>query len=801
MAQAVAFAAGSVAMGLLAKALLPKGKRPEIDQKKPSLASRGAFIPILIGRAQVKPNILAVWGRTVADEGNAGGKGVTGSGATQQVYRENAWHALAVGPCRKLHEIRENDKVIWRASDLGSSFVRGISAETHPSGSTIHVSGDGSFRIYWGEQDQPIDPLLSAMLGHNSRQKFVCGIIWIQKRLGGSTVWGDLSYDLECHPYKVGDTFNYAGPYEGAHGLPERLERSVGWFRNGLGPTAGVGDPHDILLATDGVAGVALLKFAGNVVPFGPTPPFLEIDGNSAIADGRYAIDTLTYNSTETLRIPTGNYFEVESASGNAVTDWAQGYGVTAVAVDALSAPPPNPTRGGSYVTNDVYKISLDPTTLGLKDLTCTVTGPSEQYLSPGVNHVRLWFRAFGQNNFDIISITLQGYDHPSLSDREADISIEFQPGGIPIITGNNAAYGTIENVGMIVGGGTGPFYEWWQVDFYYQADTGTDPFNDEWKRKVVVAVEANGASFVTMYVNDGAIQPGGYDLFETAFLSDDDGTLLTGITTAVLDDTLTGSNHAGGTAEFLYPNSGDDGANIAHSIDQLLFESWPHGIGLPRSQFDLESLEVLGEKMGPDGEGLRTHLLLEDGTSVEAAIANIILDVGMMLPWDVQLGKYVFKLIREPEGAVTVLPSEAVSSPLPEITKRMEATIPDRRTYLYKDRHYNYHDVPVTFDDDGQASKTDAQNTKQDRLFIVTDFEAATAVAFRREQLELNPPTSYEIQALRAARRLVPGDPLDIEGVQERLRITEVGPVVSGSSKIRVQALTDIYSAPPPSA
>lgn len=800
MAQAVALAIASAAMGLLAKSLLPKGKRPEIDQKKPSLASRGAYIPLLIGRQQVKPNILAVWGRTVTDEGHAGGKGVSGSGSTQQVYRENAWHSLCIGPARKLHEIRENDKVIWEASDLGSAFIRGITPESHPSGSTISVSGHGSFRIYWGEQDQPVDALLSDMLGHDSRHKFLCYVEWIQKRLGGSTVWGDLAYDIEVRPYKVGDTYAYTGPYEGVNGLPERLERSIGWFRNGLGP-ASVPDPRDILLALDGIPGTALVKLAGNVVPFGTPPPIVEIEDNSAIADGRYAIDTITFNASETIRVPTGSYSEVTGASGDATGDWTPDASIASIVGDPFGDPPPNATRGGNAVENQVYKALLDQPFSGWRDLThSTVIGASDQFLSPGVNHVRLFFRAFGQSNFTKIRVRLEGYDHPSLADEEAEVVYEFLSGGGGSAIPTNGASGTIENVGIDIGGGSGPFFEWWKIDFYYQSGAGTDPFDENWKRKIRISIQADDAQFVWFYVNDHAIQPHiNFNLFETAFLSDDDGQLQTGITTVVLDDTMTGSARTGGTAQFLYANTGDDGANIAHSIDQLLFESWPHGIGLSRSMFDLESLEVLGEEVGVDGEGLRTHLLLEDGTTIEAAMVNILLDVGMMVSWDPTTAKYVFKLIREPSGPVTVLPSEAISSPLPEITKRLEATTPDKRTYLYKDRSYNYHDVPITFDDDGQASKTDAQNTKQDRLFIVTDFEAAQQVAFRREQAELMPPTAYEIQALRAARRLVPGDPLDVEGVQERLRITEVGPVISGTSKIRIQALTDIYSAPLP--
>lgn len=177
------------------------------------------------------------------------------------------------------------------------------------------------------------------------------------------------------------------------------------------------------------------------------------------------------------------------------------------------------------------------------------------------------------------------------------------------------------------------------------------------------------------------------------------------------------------------------------------------------------------------------------------------MLDAGIVMPWDPRLGKYVFKLVRDP-GAdpVLTLPALAIAAPQAEIEVVLDAGMPDRKIYMFKDRDLNYLDAPAnSTDDDGRSSRTDRQNVTKENIRIATDLETANQIASRREQYEISPPSSYTIEALRAARALTPGTPIDVEGIDERLRIGEVGPINANSPKVTVKALTDIYIAPGP--
>lgn len=783
------YAFAAFVLGKLAQSLLTKKQRPEIDGKKPTLSSRGAYIPILIGTRQVSPITLWVGDRTTTEEGHAGGKGTTGGGGSQLVYRESAWHALCIGPARELYRIRENDKIIW---DAGGSADIGVTAETYPSGSTISVPGHGSFRIFWGEQDQPVNGRLgdSDRVGYDSRHSFLCYIEWIQKRLGGVAVWPQLEYEIEVRPYKVGDTYAYRGNYEGQFGLPERLSQSLGWLRNGIGPIGGL---LPILTAVDGDPGI--IKLAGNVIPFGGVNK-AEIIDNSALADGRYDLDSVVYNASEQLRAPSDVYVEIPGTQADFNT-WTLGANVTSIAADATAALPPNAVPPG-FTPNSVYKVILVSPHTGIREITFDISGLGGNVdLSPGINHIKLYVRGFNDLNFDQIRVQLYAYNHPSLGDRTHELQFDADASGVPIITRTNGAYGTIDIIGQTTPGG-GPSQDWWKLDFYYRSGTGSSPSNQNWDRRLKIRFINDNATAMWLYANDPLTIPS--HIGEDALLSDDDGTSVTGITTLLTTQPLSGSNYSVGEVQFLRAGSGHSGANIAHTIDQLLFEPHPHGVGMSRSLFDLDALEEVGVTLGVEEEGLRTHVLVEDGGTLEDTLGKIMLDIGLQMPWDPVQGKHTFKLIRDPTTTPINIPAGMVHAPLPQITITMDAAMPDKKIYMFKDRDANYRDAPApTINDDGRSSRDDRQNAKTENLFIVTDFDAAAQVAARRELYETAPPTAYDIYVGRASRRLIPGIPLTVEGIDERLRLMEVGPIEQTSTKVKIKCLTDIYTAPPP--
>lgn len=181
----------TTAISLLASYLMrPKADNPLQDETPSTVASRGAFIPRLLGRRRVGPVVGWVGRHATTKEGGGGGKGSGGGGGSTKIHWESAWHILCVGPGYKLHAILQSGKVIWQGP---------IERSTTPSGSTVDAGKRGSFRIYWGDVGQPIDTLLNDTnkVDIDSRWEYLCFVVWDRKRLGTSRTWPLIDYDVE----------------------------------------------------------------------------------------------------------------------------------------------------------------------------------------------------------------------------------------------------------------------------------------------------------------------------------------------------------------------------------------------------------------------------------------------------------------------------------------------------------------------------------------------------------------------------------------------------------------------------
>lgn len=163
--------------------LAPKIKRPgPVDGDAPvTTTQRGEYLPRVIGIRRVGPWIAWVGNRSWVGGG----------------WLEGAFHCLCVGPANRLTGIFVNGENILTAAN-GSGP---INKTTTPSGSTVTLPAYGSFRIYWGENDQPINSNLGALIGISSRWPHICYLQWTFFHLGsGAPTWPSIEYQVEVRP-------------------------------------------------------------------------------------------------------------------------------------------------------------------------------------------------------------------------------------------------------------------------------------------------------------------------------------------------------------------------------------------------------------------------------------------------------------------------------------------------------------------------------------------------------------------------------------------------------------------------
>ena len=189
----------SVALSVASSYLLkPKPDAPLVDDRPKAIASRGTFLPYVIGRRRIG-HVVTYVGRyntqraqsksSIGQFLNFPGLAST-AGATY--YLQSAVHALCVGPAYALWSIKANNIEVFKGP---------INQITHPSGSLV-ACGLGQFYIFWGEPDQPINTNMgeSDAISVSSRWPGICYVVWDQATLGTANTWPQVDYEIETRP-------------------------------------------------------------------------------------------------------------------------------------------------------------------------------------------------------------------------------------------------------------------------------------------------------------------------------------------------------------------------------------------------------------------------------------------------------------------------------------------------------------------------------------------------------------------------------------------------------------------------
>ncbi len=180
-----------VGIGLLASKML-SGKNKQgskIDDSVLTPSLRGAILPMSLGINRISP-VIGYVGNTlvVKKETDSGGKGGGGGSTTETItYHQSGLHFISVGEGIELTRIVEGGKTVFNTT---------ITPSSHPSGSSLTALDGSTFRIYWGEDGQPIDTAMAALTGVTTRYPLMMYVVWDRKKLGQNKVWPNIEYEV-----------------------------------------------------------------------------------------------------------------------------------------------------------------------------------------------------------------------------------------------------------------------------------------------------------------------------------------------------------------------------------------------------------------------------------------------------------------------------------------------------------------------------------------------------------------------------------------------------------------------------
>jgi hypothetical protein len=180
--------------GIAANALTRKPKTQTTRDRTPTtISDPGGWIPLLIGRREVGPVFAYAGNRKYADES----------------VNESGVHFLIIGPGDVLNAIYGPDGTnILKDSDGNAVKLYRNEDDADAAGVDVFVSGStfvtekyGAFRLYWGDDNEPIDYDMAAAsrMGVASRWPRLMRISWDRLKLGPSPIWPELLYDVTCY--------------------------------------------------------------------------------------------------------------------------------------------------------------------------------------------------------------------------------------------------------------------------------------------------------------------------------------------------------------------------------------------------------------------------------------------------------------------------------------------------------------------------------------------------------------------------------------------------------------------------
>ena len=746
-----------IGLSMLAGMLLkPKTKSP-FDDKPTTLTTRGSYVSWILGQRTVAPVFAWAGERmTKKEKLKDGGKGDPfGGGEKTKVFYEAGWHQLCVGPADELYQIRQSGKIIFEGP---------ISRTSHPSGSLIELQEkEGSFYIYWGEPDQPVNDFLgdSTRVGISSRWPGLCYVVWWRKRLGPSPNWPQLEYTIHCKPREdiLEDSSGYVQP-------SWTIDTGYTWDINGTRPYYAVrvypktvGTPPEggnySGIVPESEVGVADLLTPTIITH--PARGIIQVVPGAATV-GHYILNPTLVSNPEYFGTDTDH--DVQTSGVGTIRRIRSG------SVTLVGEVVPNAAETAAYNITKIYPVG-------------GVSGANAAGLVKRYYH---YFSAEGEridHNFNIpITYYSNGVEGVGYIAVGGDWT-EFLKRGEITLSGNSMADGDYTLVKASTY--TGHHASWTEED---NAMALIVSKNQTWWFPAGQIIRIAG--------NTG-LPDGDYIVSRS---EDVEGT-----TWVYLEQNC---YYATSDGEITwYYRTPDFGVNPAHAIAELLFAAWPLGLGLDQDEWDLDSLEEFGIENDPDSVDKKffTSWLAQDGEEAGALLGAAMQDLGLAIIWDTETGKHRFKLIRDPddEGSPSVvqdIPDETILDPMPQVETLHADQRPNKLVFGFPDRQNNYRTSTISIDDDGVAGYEEYSKAQEIKLTIIDHFDPASIVAERRSQEELAGGSSFTFSMNRSARELLPGDVLLVEGFDELLRVTGVT-FQGDTGTVQVKCITDIFGVP----
>lgn len=234
-------------------------------------------------------------------------------------------------------------------------------------------------------------------------------------------------------------------------------------------------------------------------------------------------------------------------------------------------------------------------------------------------------------------------------------------------------------------------------------------------------------------------------------------------------------------------------GLNPAAILYQLLFETYPHGLGLDTADYNLTDLENVFDYFALEASLFPASLLIKSNKSIRDGIGIVLQDCGVSISWDSETSQHRFFRMASTDTPTTINTEFYDMGDTATIDSGYAVLDPAIRTYRFTDSNRKFKDSTILTSDDGTAKYTGMPNSKKVSMDIVRDLLTASQVAAYRDR-ENFIKTKFDTKLSKEKAGLLLGGLFTFEGIEGNFRLTSKT-IEPDNSSVKATFVEDAYS------
>ena len=272
----------------------------------------------------------------------------------------------------------------------------------------------------------------------------------------------------------------------------------------------------------------------------------------------------------------------------------------------------------------------------------------------------------------------------------------------------------------------------------------------------------------------------------------------------------ITGVSESGGTYTFRtqspipsawYSRSGtlsfkagvSKGLNPAAILYQLLFETYPHGLGVDVADYNLTDLEAIFDYFALEATLFPASLLIKSNKSIRDGIGMVMQDCGVAISWDSETSQYRFIRMATTDTPTTINTEFFDVGDRATLKSGYAVLDPALRTYKFIDSNRKFKDSTIITSDDGRSKYTGMPNSKKVSMEIVRDLLTASFVSAYRDR-ENFVRSKFSTKLSKEKAGFLVGGLFNFEGVTGNFRLSSKT-IVPDNSMVKTIFIEDAYS------